>query len=40
MIRSTRDLWSGLIYICFGATAIILGRDYGMGTADFTGKKK
>jgi len=33
MIRSTRDLWSGLIYICFGATAIILGRDYGMGTA-------
>ena len=33
MIRSTKDLWSGLIYIFFGATAIILGRDYGMGTA-------
>ena len=33
MIRSTKDLWSGLIYVFFGATAIILGRDYGMGTA-------
>lgn len=33
MIRSTKDLWSGLIYIFFGATAIILGRDYGMGSA-------
>jgi hypothetical protein len=33
MIRSIKDFWSGLIYIFFGSSAIILGRDYGMGTA-------
>jgi hypothetical protein len=33
MIRSLKDFWSGLIYIFFGSSAIILGRDYGMGTA-------
>ena len=33
MVRSSKDFWSGLIYIFFGSSAIILGRDYGMGTA-------
>jgi hypothetical protein len=33
MIRSTKDFWAGLIYVCFGASAIIIGRDYPMGTA-------
>jgi putative tricarboxylic transport membrane protein len=33
MIRNTKDFWSGLIYIFFGATAILLAREYGMGTA-------
>ena len=33
MIRSTKDFWAGLIYIFFGACAIIIARDYTMGTA-------
>jgi putative tricarboxylic transport membrane protein len=33
MIRSTKDFWSGLIYICLGSSAIIIARDYSMGTA-------
>jgi hypothetical protein len=32
MIRSSKDFWTGLIYIFFGASAIIIARDYGMGT--------
>lgn len=32
-IRSGKDFWSGVIYIAFGAAAIALSRDYGMGTA-------
>lgn len=33
MIRSGKDLWAGLIYLLFGSIAIIVGRDYAMGTA-------
>lgn len=33
MIKSGKDFWTGLIYIFFGASAIIIGRDYNMGTA-------
>lgn len=33
MIRSTKDFWAGLIYIFFGASAILIARDYPMGTA-------
>jgi hypothetical protein len=33
MIRSAKDLWTGLIYIFFGVSAILIARDYGMGTA-------
>jgi putative tricarboxylic transport membrane protein len=33
MIRSAKDFWSGLIYIFFGVSAIVIARDYGMGTA-------
>lgn len=32
MIRSTRDFWTGLIYLFFGVSAILIARDYGMGT--------
>jgi len=32
MIRSSKDFWTGLIYIFFGASAILVARDYGMGT--------
>jgi len=33
MIRSTKDFWSGLIYICLGTGAMLIARDYSMGTA-------
>jgi Tripartite tricarboxylate transporter TctB family len=33
MIRNPKDFWSGALYIFFGATALFVGRDYGMGTA-------
>jgi putative tricarboxylic transport membrane protein len=33
MIRGTKDFWAGLIYIFFGASAIIIAQDYAMGTA-------
>lgn len=32
LIRSSKDFWTGLIYIFFGASAIFIARDYGMGT--------
>lgn len=33
MIRSAKDLWAGAIYLFFGAAAILIARDYSMGTA-------
>ena len=33
MTRSPKDFWTGLIYIFFGASAILIAREYGMGTA-------
>jgi putative tricarboxylic transport membrane protein len=33
MIRSSKDFWTGLIYIFFGSSALIIARDYPMGTA-------
>jgi hypothetical protein len=33
MIRSVKDFWTGLIYIFFGSGAILIARDYPMGTA-------
>jgi Tripartite tricarboxylate transporter TctB family len=33
MIRDTKDFWTGLIYIFFGVSAVLVARDYGMGTA-------
>jgi hypothetical protein len=33
MMHSAKDFWSGLLYVLFGSTAIIVGRDYNMGTA-------
>lgn len=32
-IRNVKDFWTGIIYIAFGFAAVILSRDYGMGTA-------
>lgn len=33
MIRGAKDFWSGLIYIGLGTAAIVIARDYSMGTA-------
>jgi hypothetical protein len=33
MIRNPKDFWTGLIYIFFGSSAIVIAREYGMGTA-------
>lgn len=33
MIRSAKDFWTGLIYILFGLGAVLIARNYGMGTA-------
>lgn len=33
MIRSTKDFWTGLIYIFFGSSAVLIASDYGIGTA-------
>ena len=33
LIRNPKDFWTGIIYIFFGTAAIIIARDYGMGTA-------
>ena len=37
LIRSPKDFWSGLLYAGFGATAVLLARDYGMGTSSRMG---
>jgi hypothetical protein len=33
LTRNPKDFWPGIIYIVIGMTAIIIGRDYKMGTA-------
>jgi putative tricarboxylic transport membrane protein len=32
-IRDPKDFWSGIIFIAIGLAAVIIGRDYAMGTA-------
>jgi hypothetical protein len=32
-MRAPKDLWTGLIYVGFGLSAVLIARDYGMGTA-------
>jgi len=32
-LRNPKDFWTGIIYIAFGASAIFIARDYGMGSA-------
>jgi putative tricarboxylic transport membrane protein len=31
--QNPKDFWTGLIYIFFGSSAILVAREYGMGTA-------
>lgn len=32
-IRHPKDFWTGIIFLFFGLAAVIIGRDYPMGTA-------
>ena len=32
-IRHPKDFWIGIIFIFFGLCAVLIGQDYGMGTA-------
>jgi hypothetical protein len=32
-IRNPKDFWTGVIFMAFGAAAVLLGRDYPFGTA-------
>lgn len=32
-IRHPKDFWTGIIFLCVGLAAIIIGRDYTLGTA-------
>lgn len=32
-MRNPKDFWTGIIYISFGLIAVVVARDYGMGTA-------
>lgn len=31
-MRNPRDFWTGLVYVAFGAVAVVLARGYGLGT--------
>ncbi len=31
-IRSPRDFWAGALYVAFGAAAVLIGRDYPLGS--------
>ena len=33
LIRNPKDFWAGVIYAAIGLAAIVIGRDYGMGSA-------
>lgn len=33
LIRNEKDFWIGVVYVAFGSAAIIVSRNYGMGTA-------
>lgn len=32
-IRSPKDFWAGVLYVGFGLAAVVIGRDYELGTA-------
>jgi hypothetical protein len=32
-MKNPRDFWTGVIYVAFGAGAVVIARDYGLGTA-------
>ncbi len=36
-IRSPKDFWAGLLYAGFGAAAVLIAREYGMGSSSKMG---
>lgn len=32
-IRSPKDFWSGIMFLCFGLAGVYIAREYAMGTA-------
>jgi hypothetical protein len=36
-VRSPKDFWAGLLYAGFGGAAIVIARDYGMGSSSRMG---
>lgn len=36
-VRSPKNLWAGLLYVGIGAAAVLIARDYGMGTGSRMG---
>ncbi|MBK6337211.1 MAG: tripartite tricarboxylate transporter TctB family protein [Betaproteobacteria bacterium] len=37
VIRSPRDFWAGVLYAGFGAAAVLIARDYGLGSSSRMG---
>ena len=37
VLRSPKDFWAGLMYSGFGGAALLIARDYGMGSASRMG---
>jgi hypothetical protein len=37
LIRSPKDFWAGLLYAGFGAAAVLIARDYAMGSSSRMG---
>jgi hypothetical protein len=37
MIKGTKDFWSGVIFMAFGAAALVFGRDFSLGTVSRMG---
>ena len=37
IIKGSKDFWAGIIYIAFGLTGAIVGRDYSVGTTNQMG---
>ena len=32
-MKNPRDFWTGVIYVAVGTAAVVIARDYGLGTA-------
>ena len=37
VVRNPKDFWAGLLYAGFGGAAVLIARDYGMGTSSRMG---